>query len=167
MRDGKEQHENDENLFAEAMEGVRRIDPSNIAPKPVEPREPVKQSPSKPEPPVIQEEHGFRKPGIQESVFRDLRSGRIPIEGELDLHGLTQPEAKRTLDQFLRYSQAKDRQRAVRIIHGKGHGSQHGKSALRESVIDWLRQSDAVLAFSEAGPGDGGSGAVRVLLKRA
>jgi arsenate reductase-like glutaredoxin family protein len=35
-----------------------------------------------------------------------------------------------------------------------------------DKVKAWLRQSGAVLAFCPAAPADGGTGAVRVLLKR-
>ena len=101
------------------------------------------------------------------AALRDLRKGQIAIEGELDLHGHTVIEAQDRLRLFLQAAQAPDRQRAVRVIHGKGHQSPDGKPVLKENVEAWLRQSGAVLAFCEAGLRDGGSGAVRVLLKRA
>jgi DNA-nicking Smr family endonuclease len=54
--------------------------------------------------------------------------------------------------------------RAVRIVHGKGHGSERGP-VLKSKVDRWLRQSKAVLAFCYAQPQRGGSGATDVLLK--
>ena len=36
----------------------------------------------------------FRRPGVRTSVLRRLRRGLYPIEDELDLHGLSQAEAR-------------------------------------------------------------------------
>ncbi|HEX4998938.1 MAG TPA: Smr/MutS family protein [Terriglobia bacterium] len=114
---------------------------------------------------VVNEDRGFRRPGIQKGLFRDLRAGRIPIEGELDLHGRTREEARRELERFIETAQRPDRKRAIRIIHGKGLRSPAGIATLRESVAEWLTASCAVLACCEAGPHDGGSGALRALLR--
>jgi DNA-nicking Smr family endonuclease len=160
MARGKHLSDTERQLFEEAMQGVRRLEHPNVAP---ESRE--KPAPSRPKAPRANDASA-RKPGIQESVLRNLRNGRIPIEAQLDLHGHTQPEARNALETFLRQSQAPDRQRAVRVIHGKGHGSPEGKSALRDVVMERLSESDLVLAFCVAGPNDGGSGAVRILLKK-
>jgi DNA-nicking Smr family endonuclease len=167
MARGKQLSDTERQLFEEAMQGVRRIEMPNLAPEIQGRRKaPAAETPQNDDTAPTRRERDSRKPGIQESVLRNLRNGRIPIEAQLDLHGLTQPEAKTALETFLSQSQAADRQRAVRVIHGKGHGSPEGKSALREVVIERLRHSGVVLAFCEAGPNDGGSGAVRILLKR-
>jgi len=55
--------------------------------------------------------------------------------------------------------------RCVRIIHGKGLRSPNREPVLKNHVRHWLMQRDEVLAFVEARPADGGSGAVVVLLK--
>jgi DNA-nicking Smr family endonuclease len=87
------------------------------------------------------------------------------VEDELDLHGLTVQQAEEKLRLYL-YNSRTDRQRVVRVIHGKGLGSPNQQSVLRIKVTEWLSQSEHVLAFCPAGAADGGSGAVRVLLKR-
>jgi DNA-nicking Smr family endonuclease len=53
----------------------------------------------------------------------------------------------------------------VRVIHGKGRRSPNGEPVLKRRVIGWLAQRGDVLAFCEARPEHGGSGAMVVLLK--
>lgn len=105
----------------------------------------------------------FRRPGIQNRVFRDLQRGVIEPEGTIDLHGLRVHEAKPALARFLAYSLSTGR-RCVRIIHGKGRGSGAVQPVLKQKANQWLRQRDEVLAFVSAPRWDGGSGAVYVLL---
>jgi DNA-nicking Smr family endonuclease len=105
----------------------------------------------------------FRRPGIQNRVFRDLQRGVIEPEGTIDLHGLRVHEAKPALARFLAHSLSTGR-RCVRIIHGKGRGSGAIQPVLKQKANQWLRQRDEVLAFVSAPRWDGGSGAVYVLL---
>ncbi len=107
----------------------------------------------------------YKRPGIQNKYFQKLRRGQISIEAELDLHGMTVAEAKNALSQFLTYIKTRNK-RCVRIIHGKGHGSRHGKPVLKNKLNHWLQQRDEVLAFCSARPIDGGTGAIYVLIKR-
>lgn len=107
----------------------------------------------------------YKRPGIQNKHFQKLRRGQISIEAELDLHGMTVVEAKDALSRFFSYSHARNK-RCVRIIHGKGHGSRHGKPVLKNKLNHWLQQRDDVLAFCSARPVDGGTGAIYVLIKR-
>ncbi|MGH8716002.1 MAG: Smr/MutS family protein, partial [Burkholderiales bacterium] len=55
--------------------------------------------------------------------------------------------------------------RCVRIIHGKGLGSKNREPVLKHKVRAWLTQREEILAYCEARPVDGGSGAMTVLLK--
>jgi DNA-nicking Smr family endonuclease len=109
---------------------------------------------------------GFTRSGVQLSILRKLRREQIPIEDELDLHGYSSAEAGARLRAFLACARRPERQRAVRIIHGKGHGSPDGKSVLKQKTQEWLREDDGVLAFCPAPPSGGGSGAVNVLLRK-
>jgi DNA-nicking Smr family endonuclease len=104
----------------------------------------------------------FRRPGIQNRLFQDLRRGVIDTDGSLDLHGMRVHEARGALARFLGHSLATGR-RCVRIIHGKGRGS-GVQPVLKHKVNQWLRQRDEVLAFVTAPRWDGGTGAVYVLL---
>jgi DNA-nicking Smr family endonuclease len=104
------------------------------------------------------EESAHRKNGVQLQVVRKLRRGQWPVQDELDLHGLTRAQAEPMLDQFLRYCAARG-MKCVRVIHGKGQG------VLRHAVRNALADSRDVMAFCEAPPGQGGGGAVLVLLR--
>jgi DNA-nicking Smr family endonuclease len=144
------------------MQDVRPIKPHNLAERAARPVEKLPEPP----PETDQPESGFVRAGLQKTVLRRLRNGQIPIEDELDLHGLTVPEAERELRAFLRYAQAPSRQRAIRVIHGKGLGSKQQIPVLKAKVVGCLVQCEAVLAFCVPGPESGGTGAVHVLLKR-
>lgn len=107
----------------------------------------------------------YRGDGIQNRQFAKLKNGKVHLEAELDLHGLTLAKAEPTLSHFLEQCQ-EQKIRCVRIIHGKGWGSRDNKPVLKSKLNHWLRQSDAVLAFCSATIEDGGTGALYVLLKR-
>jgi len=111
------------------------------------------------------EELLFTRNGIQQSLIRKLRRGYFSTEAELDLHGLTVPEARITLTDFLHHCRDYG-MRCVRIVHGKGHGSKNKLPVLKNKVNHWLQQRDEVLAFCSARQVDGGTGAIYVLLKR-
>lgn len=111
------------------------------------------------------EELLYARPGLQHSVVRKLRRGQFAIEGQLDLHGCTVPEARERVAVFLRQMQSRDK-RCVRVIHGKGNSSEGKLPVLKGKVNSWLRQTGEVLAFCSARPNDGGTGAVYVLLRR-
>lgn len=111
------------------------------------------------------EELGFARPGLQHRTLKRLRRGQHTLQAECDLHGQTVIEARQTLSAFLQKCQA-HQVNCVRIIHGKGYGSQQRIPILKSKVGAWLRQCDEVLAFCSARPADGGTGAVYVLLKK-
>ncbi len=107
----------------------------------------------------------FVRPGIQKQPIRKLRRGQFPIEDELDLHGLTVELARTELYNFLSDCHAHSL-RCVRIIHGKGIGSEKKRPIIKNKVNNWLRQRNDVMAFCSAQQKDGGTGAIYLLLKR-
>jgi len=111
------------------------------------------------------DELSYRRPGVPETLLRKLRRGHFSVDAELDLHGLTSPQARSALREFIAYELTRGA-RCVRIIHGKGLGSGPRGPVLKNVVNIWLRRADAVVAFGSARPLDGGSGAVYVLLTR-
>lgn len=107
----------------------------------------------------------YCQPGIQNKVFRKLRSGRYRVSDELDLHGMNVKQAKEILLLYLQ--QVKQLESCcVRIIHGKGKRSSNKGPVLKRKVDLWLQCHGRVLAYHSALPCDGGTGAVYVLLKR-
>jgi DNA-nicking Smr family endonuclease len=110
------------------------------------------------------EELCYLRNGVGTQTLRKLRRGHWVIQDELDLHGLTVEEARGLLVEFL--SQCIRRGlRCVRVIHGKGLRSRNREPVLKRKVGGWLMQRDEILAFCQARPADGGSGAAVVLLR--
>lgn len=94
-----------------------------------------------------------------------LARGRLPIEGRVDLHGLTQVEAHQLLLGFLQRAHA-NRVRYVLIITGKGSG---GEGVLRRHVPAWLSTTPFrafVSSYDNAARIHGGGGALYVRLRR-
>jgi DNA-nicking Smr family endonuclease len=110
------------------------------------------------------DEASFLRPGLSRQVLKKLRRGHWVVQDELDLHGQNSDEARSSLVVFLN-SSAKRGLRCVRIIHGKGLGSKNQEPVLKHKVRAWLTQREEILAYCEARPVDGGSGAMTVLLK--
>ena len=109
------------------------------------------------------EEPNFVRTGISRQVLRKLRSGTWVIQDQLDLHGLDRHQAREALAGFLA-SCVRRGVRCVRVIHGKGLGSKNREPVLKTKVKHWLTQREEVLAYCQARPVDGGSGALVVLL---
>lgn len=96
-----------------------------------------------------------------------LAKGRTPIEGRVDLHGMTQDEAYSLLYSFLHRAHAGG-VRYVLVITGKGSSS-GGDGILRRSVPAWLSTPAfraVVSSHDHAARHHGGSGALYVRLRR-
>ncbi len=109
------------------------------------------------------EELAYIRPGIPRLTLRRLRNEWV-AQAELDLHGLNRLEAKYELADFL-HECRRHAVRCVRIVHGKGRGSRNREPVLKLHLRHWLAQRDEVLAYVQARPSEGGSGAVMVLLR--
>lgn len=106
----------------------------------------------------------FARPGVSHQTLKRLRRGYWPIQANLDLHGFTRDVAQQELAIFL--TECIEQQlRCIRVIHGKGLSSPNRDSVLKKQVGYWLAQHPNVMAFYQAKPSDGGSGAVLVLLQ--
>ncbi|KON80538.2 Smr/MutS family protein [Azoarcus sp. PA01] len=167
-------------LFRHAVRGARQIDSGErveLQPPPPPP-EPLKHSEDEQaalreslDAPMSLEdrlemgdEAIFLRPGLPRRVLMDLRRGRWVLQGEVDLHGYNRDDAREALARFLAASLQQGR-RCVRVIHGKGLGSPGKLSILKHLSRGWLAQREEILAFCQAGPNEGGSGALLVLLR--
>jgi len=82
----------------------------------------------------------------------------LPIEDSLDLHTFPPKEIKPLVEEYLHQCQLRDF-REVRIIHGRGTGTQR-------SIVRLLLASNSCVAeFEDAPPESGGWGATIVQLK--
>jgi DNA-nicking Smr family endonuclease len=105
----------------------------------------------------------WKRDELSHQIIPKLRRGHWSVKAHLDLHGMRVDEAREALVAFL--SDALKREiRCVRIVHGKGLGSINKEPILKNKVLRWLVQREEVLAFCQARPNDGGSGALIVLL---
>lgn len=134
------------------------------APKPAETRPAaplaVPSVPSTPPPLALD-----RFAGIDRANAERLKRGKHEVEARLDLHGMTQDEAHRALDTFIRASRV-DGKRCVLVITGRG---KVGGGVLRSAVPRWLDEPQFrphLLAIATAQPRDGGAGALYVMLRR-
>lgn len=108
----------------------------------------------------------YRRDSVPPRVLRRLGRGQYAAEDELDLHGADSRTAEQLLREFLRGALHAGAG-CVRIVHGKGRGSDSGVPVLKNLVDRVLRQRADVLAFHSAPTAQGGTGAVLVLLARA
>jgi len=106
----------------------------------------------------------FVRRGLGSDVLRKLRRGDWAVQAEIDLHGHTIDEAHDALVDFLDEARSHG-YRCVRVIHGKGLTSPNREPVLKGKVRAWLTRWNEVLAYCEAMPHGGGSGAVLVLLR--
>ena len=158
--------EEEERLWRHVMGGVDPLD-GREAPPPTEKRNTDRSLPSAPPPDLPVLDRGIAA-GVDKRTATRLRRGQIPIEGRIDLHGLTQEDAYRALSAFLAGSQEAGR-RCVLVITGKGLRPDGRVGVIRASLPHWLNQPHnrpRVLAFAGAAPRDGGEGALYVLLRR-
>ncbi len=104
-------------------------------------------------------------PQLDARTDQRLRRGQLPIDGTLDLHGMTQAEAHERLEGFVQRAYAR-KKRCLLIITGKGRS---GPGVLRQKLPQWLSLpplQGMVLKIYPAAAEHGGSGAWYVYLKR-
>jgi DNA-nicking Smr family endonuclease len=109
-------------------------------------------------------EPSFLQTGLTQQVLRDLRRGRWVSQGQIDLHGATRDAAHALVIDFI-HNASRRGLRCVRVIHGKGLGSPGREPILKGLVLRWLMHRQEVLAYCQARPHEGGTGALIVLLK--
>ena len=110
----------------------------------------------------------FKRPGIQNGVYRKLRLGHYDIEARLDLHRFTVAEARNEIWSFFKEARRLGL-RTLLITHGKGFGNKEksGSGVLKGYINRWLRDVEDVQAFHSAQPQHGGTGSVYVLLRKS
>ncbi len=107
-----------------------------------------------------------RSPAPVERVRdRRVRTGRVSLDGRVDLHGLGHDRAQELLLQHL-HRQHMRGARTILVITGRGAGDQ---GVLRTSLVRWLNGSmfrTLVWGYAQAHPRHGGRGAWYVFLRR-
>lgn len=168
-------------LWQHAMRGVRSARPEQAVPPPSPPAVPPPSSPPppslppaaaagpdpapphRPRPTQRLDPHG--PVDIDRGSWRRLRRGQYPVEGRLDLHGMTQTQAHDALRGFLGFSRAQGR-RCVLVITGRGALTGGTLRAMTPRWLDEAPNRQNVLAYATAQRHHGGEGAIYVLLRR-
>jgi DNA-nicking Smr family endonuclease len=92
----------------------------------------------------------------------DLGLSRVPLAGQLDLHGLTVAEAESAVLGFIERSRRRQHNAVVLIITGKGKGSVAGP-VLRPAIQQLLKSK--LSGYIEEWALDDSEGAFRVRLR--
>lgn len=113
---------------------------------------------------------------VEPSIRKKLGRGRIDIDGTIDLHGMTQSEARGALHRYLHARVARG-DRTILVITGKGArtdddyiAAMSERGILRTMLPIWLSEpslAPLVSGWSLAARGHGGEGAWYVRLRRA
>ena len=110
---------------------------------------------------------------IEKNQLRRIKSGKISIEGKIDLHGLSLNESEKTLKLFVGDS-FRLKKRFLLVITGKGRNSKpniHGKiKTINSEITSWLSDRfylDKVQYISKALDKHGGTGAYYFFLKKS
>lgn len=187
-------------LWRLAVEDAAPLPGRSLPPEPAPPPPPTPEPKAKPEAavapppakppaarpapsPAILTRRAGGTPGIDTRTGERLRRGQLPIEGRLDLHGMTQDAAHAALARFIAHGYDRGL-RTLLVITGKGarprvdpddpyHGfgmvERPTAGILRSAVPRWLDELPnraRVLAYAAAQPEHGGGGALYVLLRR-
>jgi DNA-nicking Smr family endonuclease len=108
----------------------------------------------------------FKRPGVQDGVFRKMRQGKYAMEARLDLHRMTAEQAREEVFHFIREAHIYDL-RNVLLVPGRGTHNQSQEAILKSYINKWLPEFEEVQAFCSAIPAHGGTGAVYVMLKKS
>lgn len=119
---------------------------------------------------------GLPEKAVEPSIRKKVVRGRIEIDGRIDLHGMTQDEARGALHRFIQARFARG-DRTVLVITGKGARTDSDyiaamteRGVLRTMLPIWLSEpslAPLVSGWSVAARGHGGEGAWYVRLRRA
>lgn len=110
--------------------------------------------------PLLNEDGPVRyiRSGVSPFELKKLRRGDYPPELFLDLHGLTQQEAKQELGALIAACR-REHVHCACVMHG------HGKHILKKQTPLWLAQHPDVLAFHQAPKEFGGDAAILALIE--
>lgn len=171
--------EDEHALFLEAIGPVRRIEVKDQAPRAPQPaprprqreadeRQAVRDFQSNPfefGADTLGDGLEYLADGLAPRILKRLKRGLFAVQDEIDLHRMSAALAEDSIRLFLHEAESRGL-RCVRIVHGKGLRSKDATPVLKQLTDRLLRQRVDVLAFASARPGEGGTGAVVVLLKR-
>ncbi len=154
--------END--LWAEEIEGVTPLKQDGKKPRPQHTPKTRARGPKS-----AHTSPGPKGPRHQEpfdpALYNNIASGKVALDGKLDLHGMTEAHAHERLVIMIEQAWFEGRRRLL-VITGRGRD---GQSPLRAALPKWLSAPNLtpyVSSFDYAGKRHGGDGAFYVLLRK-
>ncbi len=171
MNDQQNDSDNDFDLFKQAVKGVKKLRQDTIVQQPNRNAKLAQKRKLEKEAnnsgfyfsdefvPLLNQEGPTRyaRDGVSKYEVKRLRRGVYVPDVFLDMHGMTQKEAKRELAAMLAYC-VKESVHCACVQHGIG------KHILKQKVPLWLAQYPDVMAFHQAPLEFGGDGALLILL---
>ena len=139
-------------LKRQALEKIERQDGNQLSIEKVTPVDPLD---------VLE----YKKDGIQDGVYKNLRLGKYKVDTFLNLQGMKLDLARETIYESI-ISAHQNGARTLLIKHGLGQHSKPFPALLKSYVNQWLQQMPQVIAFHSALKQQGGLGSVYVLLKK-
>ena len=106
--------------------------------------------------------------GLDPVVMEKLKAGAYSPEAHVDLHGQNMEQAYATLVEFIKHTYQNGKRHLI-VVTGRGKNSPGGMPILRERVQSWFTRDPfkrVILGFCTAKPGDGGAGALYLLLRK-
>lgn len=173
----------DDQLFQNAMSGVKRMEPVNRIEKPCMSLKPV-VSPDRQDDDAVRELRALIETGkgfrvsqtaeyiegagstVHPAVLSRLHRGEFTVQDHLDLHGLSLADAQGQFHAFMKHA-IQRRRRAVLIVHGRGLSSP-GQPVIKRHVVKWVNSRKWrpwIVAYASARLCDGGAGATYLLLR--
>ena len=178
-------------VVAETVEPLRRkrlLQPHTGTPLPMPPETAPTPEIRRPPKPRLEPREPFLPPyqappqhraapdkAVDPATHKKVRRGRIDIDGTIDLHGMTQVQAREALHRFIQARAARG-DRTLLVITGKGVrndddfiAAMNERGVLRTMLPVWLNEpalARHVSGWSVAARGHGGEGAWYVRLRR-
>ncbi|MEJ2244641.1 MAG: Smr/MutS family protein [Acidobacteriota bacterium] len=174
----------DEEIFSEAMDGVEHLFWKHMPHSPSKPARATEEDFDFGQHKMMQEAMEGNTPipipehpeyiegwiGVAGKRFLpNLRNGLYSIQGQIDLHGLTQEEARVAVEEYI-IRMSRYRSCCIKIIHGRGINSPINRATLKDilpRMLSTRRMSRFVVAYALAPLRDGGVGSMYVLLRRS
>ncbi len=116
-----------------------------------------------PSPPIIHHPSSFQ---VDAALQKRFEKGDLPIDGKIDLHGMTLAEAHRRFTQFIS-RKINEGARFLLVVTGKGSAENTG--VIRKNLPLWCDDQNLkpfILKLREAQQKHGGGGATYILLRR-
>jgi DNA-nicking Smr family endonuclease len=107
----------------------------------------------------------FQHHPLEDKIAKKLAKKRMSIDGQIDLHGMTQEQAYHSLLRYLQNAQ-RNNNSIILVITGKGV---QGQGVLRQMVPQWLQNEpflELTNGFRHAHVYHGGTGALYVRIRK-